>query len=196
MTDAQMLKFRKSLEKLVTESTILGLTKIPNICDRYMERLIKYYSITMKYVQRKEKDPKKCVRNVKKLESSPQYIDLLENCLLHKIKHIDKIFKNYPKTGKKLIVLMKKMISILEKKINKMDKNNEKKMYASMVLLSLNEMKEKLKNLSTENERFTIFLKKNKKELADLKKKDVRAYITFYIIRYPLGCFVLPTLID
>ena len=79
MTNAEMLKYRKSLEKLVTESTILGLTKIPNICDRYMERLIKYYSITMKYVLRKEKDTKKCVKNVKKLESSPQYIDLLEN---------------------------------------------------------------------------------------------------------------------
>lgn len=53
-------------------------------------------------------------------------------------------------------------------------------------------MKEQIKILTTENERFTSFLKKNKKELADLKKKDVRAYITFYIIRYPLGCFVLP----
>ena len=192
MTDAEMLKYRKSLEKLVTESTILGLTKIPNICDRYMERLITYYSITMKYVLKKEKDPKKCVKNVKKLESSPQYIDLLENCLLHKIKHIDKIFRNYPKTGKKLIALMKKMISFLSKKINKMKESSDKEMIKSMVLLNINKMKEQIKILTTENERFTSFLKKNKKELADLKKKDVRAYITFYIIRYPLGCFVLP----
>ena len=101
MRNAEMLKYRKSLEKLVTESTILGLTKIPNICDRYMERLIKYYSITMKYVLKKEKDPKKCVSNVKKLESSPEYNDLLENCLLLKINQIDKIFKKTPKTGKK-----------------------------------------------------------------------------------------------
>ena len=192
MTDAEMLKYRKSLEKLVTESTILGLTKIPNICDRYMERLITYYSITMKYVLRKEKDTKKCVKNVKKLESSPQYIDLLENCLLHKINHIDKIFKNYPKTGKKLIALMKKMASFLEKKIKKMKESSDKEMIRSMVLLNINNMKEQIKILTTENERFTSFLKKNKKELADLKKKDVRAYITFYIIRYPLGCFVLP----
>lgn len=192
MTEAEMLKFRKSLEKLVTESTILGLTKIPNICDRYMERLIKYYSITMKYVQKKEKDPKKCVKNVKKLESSPEFIDLLENCLVPKIKHIDKIFKKYPKTGKKLIAMAKKMIAIMEKYLDKMMKNPEKKMYASMVLINLNGMKEKLKNTIAENERFTSFLKKNKKELADLKKNDVRKYISFYIIRYPLGCFVLP----
>jgi hypothetical protein len=192
MTEAQMLKFKKSLEKLVTESTILGLTKIPNICDRYMERLIKFYSITMKYSLRKEKDPKKCVKIVKKLEKSPEYTDLLDNCLIHKIKHIDKIFKKYPKAGKKLIALAKKMISFLEKKIEKMNKNNEKKINASLVLISLNQMKEKLKVLTLENERFTNFLKKNKKALEDLKKKDIRQYITFYTIRYPLGCFVLP----
>jgi hypothetical protein len=192
MTDAEMLKYKKSLQKLVTESTILGLTKIPNICDRYMERLIKFYSITMKYALRKEKDPKKCVKIVKKLENSPEYIDLLENCLVPKIKHIDKIFKKYPKTGKKLIAIGKKMISILEKKIDKMNKNNEKKIDASIVLISLNQMKERLKVVTVENERFTNFLKKNKKALEDLKKKDVRQYITFYTIRYSLGCFVLP----
>jgi hypothetical protein len=146
----------------------------------------------MKYVLKKEKDPKKCVSNVKKLESSPEYNDLLENCLLLKIKHIDKIFKNYPKTGKKLIALMKKMASLLEKKIKKMKESSDKEMIKSMVLLNISKMNEQIKILTTENERFTSFLKKNKKELADLKKKDVRAYITFYIIRYPLGCFVLP----
>jgi len=194
MTDVQMqmLKYKKSLEKFITESTILGLTKIPNICDRYMERLIKFYSIMMKYSLRKEKDPKKCVRNVKKLEKSPEYTDLLENCLIHKIKHIDKIFKKYPKAGKKLIALANKMISFLEKKIEKMNKNNEKKMDASLVLMSVNQMKDKLKVLTLENERFMNFLKKNKKALEDLKKTDVRQYITFYTIRYPLGCFVLP----
>ncbi len=192
MTEAQMLKYKKSLQKLVTESTILGLTKIPNICDRYMERLIKFYSITMKYALRKEKDPKKCVKIVKKLEKSPEYTDLLENCLVPKIKHIDKIFKKYPKTGKKLIAIGKKMISILEKKIDKMNKNNEKKIDASIVLISLNQMKERLNVVTVENERFTNFLKKNKKALEDLKKKDVRQYIIFYTIRYSLGCFVLP----
>jgi hypothetical protein len=192
MNDPVFLKYIKSLEKIAIESTILGLTKIPNICDRYMERLIKYYSITMKYILKKEKDPKKCVKNVKKLESSPEYIDLLENCLLLKIKHIDKIFKNYPKTGKKLIALMKKMISFLSKKMNKIKESGDKEMIKSMVILNINKMKEQIKNLTAENERFTSFLKKNKKELADLKKNDVRKYITFYIIRYPLGCFVLP----
>jgi len=193
MTESQMLiKYNQFLQKLVTESTILGLSKIPNICDRYMERLIKFFSITIEYSIEKEKDPKKCVRNVKKLESSPEYIDLLENCLVPKLKHIDKIFKKYPKTGKKIIAMAKKMIPIMEKKIEKMDKNNEKKMDASIVLISLNVMKEKLKNLKFENERFENFLRKNKKELSDLKKNNIRAYITFYMVRYPLGCFVLP----
>ena len=179
MNNPVFIKYLKSFEKIATESTILGLGKIPDICDRYMERIIKYYSITMEYIRKKEKDPKKCVKNVKKLESSPEYIDLLENCLLHKIKHIDKIFKNYPKTVKKMIVIITKMISVISKQ-------------TSLALADINKLKERLKNLTTENERFTSFLKKNKKELADWKKKDVRAYITFYIIRYPLGCFVLP----
>jgi len=191
MTEADLHKYKKSLEKIITESTILGLSKIPNICDRYMERLIKFYSITAEYSIEKEKDPKKCVRNVKKLESSPEFIDLLENCLVPKIKHIDKIFKKYPKTGKKLIAMAKKMIAIMEKYLDKMMKNTEKQMDASMFLISLNGMKEKLKVLTLENERFTIFLKKNKNELADLKKNDIRKYISFYTIRYPLGCFVL-----
>jgi hypothetical protein len=192
MKEAQILKYEESVKKIITESTILGLSKIPDICDRYMERLIKFYSIMMKYSIEKEKDPKKCVKNVKKLESSPEYIDLLENCLVPKIKHIDKIFKKYPKTQKKLIAMAKKMIAIMEKYLDKMMKNTEKKMYASMLLINLNKMKEKLKTTIPENERFTDFLKKNKKELADLKKNDVRKYIIFYTIQYPLGCFVLP----
>jgi hypothetical protein len=190
MTDADLLKYKKSLEKIVTESTIFGLAKIPNICDKYMERLIKFYSTIMQYSIKKEKDPKKCVKNVKKIEKSPAYIDLLENCLIPKSKEVDKIFKKYPNRGKKIIALSKKMISILEKKIQKM--NNEKKIEASMVLINLNAMKEKLKILTSENERFVTFLNKNKKELAELKKKDIKGYISFYIIRYPLGCLVLP----
>ena len=186
MNSPVFLKYLKSFEKIAIESTILGLAKIPDICDRYMERIIKYYSITMKYIRKKEKDPKKCLKNVKKLESSPEYIDLLENCLVHKIKYIDKIFKNYPKTVKKMIVIITKMISVLSKK------DGDKSMQTSLALADILKMKDQVKILTTENERFTSFLKKNKKELADLKKKDVRAYITFYIIRRPLGCFVLP----
>ena len=193
MTEAQILiKYNESLQKIASESTIFGLMKIPNICDRFMDRLIKYIGIVVSLKNDIKKEPKKCIKFVKKLESSPEYIDLLENCLVHKLKEIDKIFKKYPKTGKKLIAMAKKMISILEKKIEKMDKNNERKMQASMVLIGLNGMKEKIKNLTSENERFESFLKKNKKALSDLKKNDVRAYITFYIVRYPLGCFELP----
>ena len=161
------------------------------IFDFPTERLIKFYSIIIKYSIEKEKDPKKCVRNVKKLESSPEFIDLLENCLVPKITHIDKIFKKYPKTVKKLIGMAKKMIGILQKYLDKMMKNTEKQMDTSILLINLNKMKEQLKNRIAENERFTNFLKKNKKELEDLKKKDVRKYISFYTIRYPLECFVL-----
>jgi hypothetical protein len=41
------------------------------------------------------------------------------------------------------------------------------------------------------NERFIEFMNKNKKALADLKKKDKKAYITFFVVRHRLGCFVL-----
>jgi hypothetical protein len=33
---------------------------------------------------------------------------------------------------------------------------------------------------------------KNKKVLDELKKNDKKAYITFFIVRYPLEYFVLP----
>jgi hypothetical protein len=35
-------------------------------------------------------------------------------------------------------------------------------------------------------------MKKNKKALDELKKKDKKAYITFFVVRHKLGCFVLP----
>ena len=190
MTEADLLKLK--YKKLATEATIFALYNIPNICNRYMDRFNKFYSILMKHAVKKEKDPKKCVKNVKKLESSPEFIDLLDNCLVPKLKHIDKIFKNYPKNLKKLIALSKKMILISEKKLKKIEKDTEKQIYASIILVSINNLKEKLIGLTAENERFKSFLKDNKKELADLKKNDVRAYITFYMIRYQLGCFVLP----
>ena len=79
MTDADLLKYKKSLEKIVTESTIFGLDKIPNICDKYMEKLIKFYSIIVKYSIEKEKDPKKCQRNVKKIKKSQKYNNFLKN---------------------------------------------------------------------------------------------------------------------
>jgi hypothetical protein len=39
MKEADLLKYKKSLEKIIKDSTILGLSKIPNICDRYMEQI-------------------------------------------------------------------------------------------------------------------------------------------------------------
>jgi hypothetical protein len=34
-------------------------------------------------------------------------------------------------------------------------------------------------------------LKKNKKALDELKNNDKKAYITFFVVRYTLECFVL-----
>jgi hypothetical protein len=61
-----------------------------------------------------------------------------------------------------------------------------------MMHLSLNFLKKEIISEIKKNERFIEFMKKNKKVLSDLKKKDKKAYITFFVIRYRLGCFVLP----
>ena len=44
--------------------------------------------------------------NAKKIENSSVYTYLLENCLIHKFKEIEKKYKNYPKQSKKIIAIM------------------------------------------------------------------------------------------
>ena len=45
--------------------------------------------------------------------------------------------------------------------------------------------------MQKESKNLTIFFKKNKKALDELKK-DKKKYITFFTVRYILGCFILP----
>jgi hypothetical protein len=191
MNDPVLIKYFKSFEKIASESTILALEKSPDICDEYIKRLIKYYSISMEFTLHKELNQKKCLKIAKKLESSPEYIDLLENCLIHKFKEIDKIFKNYPKINKKMIKLMITLEKYISKKIEKLKKDGDKELMIPILLKKIKEAKEKIKKITKYSEKFESFLKKNRKELAELKKNNKKAYITFFAVRYPIGCFEL-----
>ncbi len=131
------------------------------------------------FIRKREYDPIKCLKIVKKVENSAEYIDLLENCLIHKFKQIEKIYKNYSKKIDKILFTSIKMVEYMAKKKNK-----------TMRFLSL--LKKEIISEIKKNERFIEFMKKNKKALADLKKKDKKAYITFFVVRHRLGCFVLP----
>jgi hypothetical protein len=46
--------------------------------------------------------------------------------------------------------------------------------------------------LTEKDKLFNEFMKKNKKALDELKNNDKKAYITFFIVRYPIEYFVLP----
>ena len=80
-------------------------------------------------------------------------------------------------------------IKMVEHISKKMQKNKEKD---KMISLDLIFLKKEIILEIQKNERFIEFMKKNKKALDELKKKDKKAYITFFVIRHRLGCFVLP----
>jgi hypothetical protein len=124
MNDPVLRKYATQFAKLFSESTIMAFTKLPNICDHYMSRLMKFYFIIGKYKSKKVTDQKKCVGIAKKIESSAEYIDLLENCLVYKFKEIYKIYKNYPKTVKKIIAVMTKIAKYSTEKLKILKKEN------------------------------------------------------------------------
>jgi hypothetical protein len=185
MTDKVLEKYHKSLQKMEIKTTLKGLLKLPNICDNFEERYIKFERLLIDFIRKREYDPKKCLKIVKKVENSAEYIDFLENCLIHKFKQIEKIYNNYSKKIDKILLTSIKMAEHMSKKILK-NKNKDKMMH-----LSLNLLKKEIISEIKKNERFIEFMKKNKKVLSDLKKKDKKAYITFFVIRHRLGCFVL-----
>ena len=185
MSDPVLEKYHKSLQKLEMKSTLKGLMKLPNICSKFQKRYFKFEIFLQNFIRKREYDPKKCMKIVKKIENSAEYIDLLENCLIHKFKHIEKIYKNYSKKIEKIILTSFKMVEHISKKIQKEYKDK-------MMHLNLYMLKKEIISEIKKNERFIEFMKKNKKALDDLKKKDKKAYITFFIVRHRLGCFVLP----
>jgi hypothetical protein len=189
MNDQIFVKYAISLSKLVSKNTIIGLSKSTKICEYYNERLMKFISILGKY-KKKIIDQKKCVGIAKKIESSEEYLDLLDNCLVHKFKEIYKIYKNYPKNIKKIIAIMTKIAKYFIGKLKKLKKDGDKKTI-KIATEDIKKMKEAIEKTKKENDRFASFMKKNKKELAELKK-DKKQYITFFVVRYSLGCFVLP----
>jgi hypothetical protein len=72
--------------------------------------------------------------------------------------------------------------------VEHMSRNKDKMMHLNFLSFLKKEIILEIKK----NELFIEFMKKNKKEQSDLKKKDKKAYITFFVIRHRLGCFVLP----
>ena len=83
MADKVLEKYHKSLQKMENYSSLKGLYK-------FEERYIKFERLLIDFIRKREYDPKKCLKIVKKVEKSAEYIDLLENCLIHKFKHIEK----------------------------------------------------------------------------------------------------------
>jgi hypothetical protein len=81
MTDKVLEKYHKSLQKMEMKSTLKGLMKLPNICDKFEKRYVKFERLLIDFIRKREYDPKKCLKIVKKVEKSAEYIDFLENCL-------------------------------------------------------------------------------------------------------------------
>jgi len=183
-------KYKKLFQKINSESILNSLKNSPNICDKYEERLKKFNIIIFKYLFNKKTISKKCLKIVKEIESSVEYNDLLDNCLIYKFKEIEKILKKYNKNRKKMIESIIKMVKIYEK-IEKY-KNNFNETTIKLGYFSVNILKKSIISLTKKDKLFNEFMKKNKKALADLKKNNVRAYITFFVVRYPLEYFVLP----
>ena len=68
MTDKVLEKYHKSLQKMEKTSSLIGLYK-------FEERYVKF---------------ERFLKILNKVEKSAEYIDFLENCLIHKFKHIEK----------------------------------------------------------------------------------------------------------
>ena len=83
MSDPVLEKYHKSLQKLEKTSSLIGLYK-------FEERYVKFERLLIDFIRKREYDPKKCLKIVKKVEKSAEYIDFLENCLIHKFKQIEK----------------------------------------------------------------------------------------------------------
>ena len=183
-------KLRVLFKKINSESILNSLKKSPNICDKYEERLQKYNFFVLKYLIVKEKNQKKKLKNIKKIESSSEYNDLLDNCLIHKFKEIEKILKKYNKNRKKIIETIIKMVKIYEK-LEKY-KNNFNEKTIKLGYISAKIFQKSIISLTQKDKLFNEFMKKNKKKLDELKNNDKKAYITFFVVRYTLECFVLP----
>ena len=184
-----VLKLDK-LKKLGTQTILSSLKNLSNLCDKYEERLKKFNFLILKYIIVKETNQKKCLKNVKKIESSFEYNDLLDNCLIDKFKEIEKIIKNNDKNRKKIIETMTKMVKIYEKLEKYKNNFNEKTIKVGYFTVQL--LKNSIISLTQKDKLFKEFMKKNKKALDELKKNDKKAYITFFVVRYPLEYFELP----
>jgi hypothetical protein len=183
-------KLKKLFEKLGKKTILSSLKNLSNLCDKYEERLKKFNFLILKYIIVKETNQKKCLKNIKKVESSFEYNDLLDNCLIDKFKEIEKIIKNNDKNRKKIIETMTKMVKIYEKLEKYKNNFNEKTIKVGYFTVQF--LKNSIISLTQKDKLFKEFMKKNKKALDELKKNDKKAYITFFVVRYLLEYFVLP----
>lgn len=183
-------KLKKIFDKLGKQTILSSLKNVSNLCDKYEERLKKFNFLILKYIIVKETNQKKCLKNVKKIESSSEYNDLLDNCLIDNFKEIEKIIKNNDKNRKKIIETMTKMVKIYEKLEKYKNNFNEKTIKVGYFTVQV--LKNSIISLTKKDKLFKEFIKKNKKALDELKKNDKKAYITFFVVRYPLEYFVLP----
>jgi len=183
-------KLKKLFQKLGAQTILNSLKNLSNNCGKYEERLKKFNFLILKYLLSEETNKKKCLKNIKKIESSFEYNDLLDNCLIDKFKEIEKIIKNNDKNRKKIIETLIKMVKIYEK--FEKYKNNFNEKTITLGYLSVKILQSSIISLTQKDKLFNEFMKKNKKALDELKKNDKKAYITFFVVRYSLGCFMLP----
>ena len=61
LEDPVFMKYIIQFTKLLTESTIMAFTKLPNICEHYIVRFIKFSQVLGEYKNKKVTDQKKCL---------------------------------------------------------------------------------------------------------------------------------------
>ena len=62
LEDPVFMKYIIQFTKLLTESTIMAFTKLPNICEDFIVLFTKFSQILEKYKSKKVTDQKKCVK--------------------------------------------------------------------------------------------------------------------------------------
>jgi hypothetical protein len=53
MADKVLEKYHKSLQKMENNSSLIGLMKLKNICDKFEERYIKFERFLLNFIRKK-----------------------------------------------------------------------------------------------------------------------------------------------
>ena len=175
----------KKIIKIVWNIPILKLSKK---CDNYFKEVIPLSKLLMKMKKQISKDPKNCKKYCEKVESSKEFNDLAESCLIPNYKILVDSYKyTLAKKNivKKLLIETKKeyeeTIKQLKKEGYKKEANFFIENYKSFKLFSNEKMLEKQYSIIDQKE----------KEINNLMK-DKMKFIKFYYIRFSFGCGELP----